>query len=340
MAIIPNEIKYSVIIPAYNAESTINRCLDSLVSQNRQDVQILVIDDGSQDRTPQLLEAYPEIAVISQPNRGVSAARNRGLKEARGAYVLFVDSDDYVSRDYFSQLDRMDPRCDLCYFRRAVVAGKQLEEERVFAGVNACDSWAGKMQLLLSSREIMQLYNKRFKRSIIAEHDLRFEESLYSSEDFNFSLAYSMACRTIDTYPDQLYYNDLSNQESLSRKARHDLTEQLVRGFHYAAATIQSAERSEREKQMLLTELDYLYAKCSCTCIAENFKFGRRGYFRNRTVFREICSCFSENLGNTNCKSFVHAGLRFLLKRGMAFPIYLVTLAMKGRSYRDKDDRI
>ena len=85
---------FSIIIPAYNAEAYLSRCLDSIFSQDYEDYEVIVINDGSTDGTATILKRYPQVKVINQSNHGMSSARNRGLEVAQGDYILFVDSDD------------------------------------------------------------------------------------------------------------------------------------------------------------------------------------------------------------------------------------------------------
>ena len=98
----------SVIIPAYNAEKYICSCLDSVLALSYQNKEIIVVDDGSTDNTGRIIDDYAEknrnITVVHQTNKGVSAARNRGIDLARGTYLFFVDSDDEVLEDYIDQL--------------------------------------------------------------------------------------------------------------------------------------------------------------------------------------------------------------------------------------------
>ena len=98
----------SIVIPVYQVESTLDRCVQSIVSQTFQDWEAILVDDGSPDRCPSMCDEWsqrdPRIRVVHQPNGGLSAARNAGIKEARGAYITFVDSDDYLSRDVLLQL--------------------------------------------------------------------------------------------------------------------------------------------------------------------------------------------------------------------------------------------
>lgn len=97
-------IKVSVIVPVYNSEKYLKKCMDSLVNQTLKDIQIIVINDGSQDNSKDILDMYlkkysKKLKVISTKNNGIGMARNLGLKHAKGDYVFFVDSDDYIAQD-------------------------------------------------------------------------------------------------------------------------------------------------------------------------------------------------------------------------------------------------
>ena len=103
------DLIFSIIIPVYNAETTIRRCLDSFTNQRFSDYEILLINDGSTDNSDAICREYADvnskICYLSKENGGVSSARNLGLEQAKGEYALFVDSDDYVSEDYFDVID-------------------------------------------------------------------------------------------------------------------------------------------------------------------------------------------------------------------------------------------
>ena len=98
----------SFIIPAYNAEKTIKRAVESIVNQKETtlDFEIVVIDDGSNDKTEEIVKVYPEVNYYKTENKGVSAARNLGIKKAKGDYIIFVDSDDYVSDSLLSDIEK------------------------------------------------------------------------------------------------------------------------------------------------------------------------------------------------------------------------------------------
>lgn len=101
-------IKVSVIVPVYNIEAYVARCLDSLMQQDLKEIEIIVVNDGSTDNSPEICKSYakkyPNIKYISQHNQGLSAARNTGIDAAKGEYIGFVDGDDFVKKEMFSTL--------------------------------------------------------------------------------------------------------------------------------------------------------------------------------------------------------------------------------------------
>lgn len=101
-------VKVSVVVPVYNASAYLAQCMDSLVRQTLSDIEVICINDGSTDDSSEILKKYAaedgRFRVISQENRGVSAARNRGMAEAQGKYIGFVDADDWISPDFYEKL--------------------------------------------------------------------------------------------------------------------------------------------------------------------------------------------------------------------------------------------
>ena len=100
--------KVSIIVPVYNMESRIRRCLDSLVNQTLKDIEIIIINDGSKDNSIKIIREYEKkyknIVVIDRENKGISATRNEGIEKAKGEYIAFVDSDDYVDLDMYEKM--------------------------------------------------------------------------------------------------------------------------------------------------------------------------------------------------------------------------------------------
>lgn len=158
----------SVIIPAYNAALTLPRCLDSVLAQQTDGLEIVVVDDGSTDETPQILDAYARahdnIKVCSQPNRGQAAARNEALRHATGEWILFLDADDYWGPDYLRPvLSQLTDGIDVLQtgFTRQPLTGKPT--------VYPCRR----------PYRYLSAWSKIIRRSFLLDHQIRFPEGLY-----------------------------------------------------------------------------------------------------------------------------------------------------------------
>ncbi|MGN0999226.1 MAG: glycosyltransferase family 2 protein [Faecousia sp.] len=329
-------IKYSVIVPIFNSEQTLSRCLESLVMQGRDDVQVVAVNDGSTDCSEKILlefaAKHPIVDYVYQDNGGVSRARNRGLDRAKGEFVTFVDSDDYVSADYFSVLDQAQDD-DLLVFAHENVGGPASDESKLFSELQNQQTAGQRLALLLSSRKIMSPCNKRFRRSIINEFALRFVESLSVGEDFNFCTAYAMQCRTIGVTEKKIIFIDISDQGSLSRRYRSHLDDKLVLVFQNVEKTISGNKLFAGQTPQLLAIVDYLYVKHVFSCVSEEFKHKKLRYFRDRRRIAEICEKFRQPISDDRC-GIVHRTLRLALKWRVYFPFYFVSYLVKGRNYR------
>lgn len=328
-------IKYSVIVPVYNSEKTLARCLHSLTSQNRNDVQIIVVNDGSTDASESIIldfaGRYPQILYKYQENAGVSQARNTGLDLAQGKYITFVDSDDYVAPDYYSHLDAAQD-CDLLVFAHDVVGGTPLDETALFTKLQQLETAHERLSLLLSSRKIMSPCNKRFRLELINRQMLRFVHDMHIGEDFNFCMAYAIGCHSIVPTAAQLLYVDISDQSSLSRKYRPRLDLQMKDVFTHITQTIQSSSQPEDLKTRLLAIADYLFVKNVFSCISEEFKLRKLSYCKDRLRIREICNTFRPEISGKRV-NLIHKAMRILLRLKIYWSFYLVSYWVKGRKY-------
>ena len=207
----------SVIVPAYNAEKTIERCMDGLVNQSYQPTEIIVIDDGSSDNTGTILDQYAvrneNIRVIHQRNAGVSAARNRGLDEALSECILFVDSDDAIGERFVETLMKYsDYDYVTCGFH---LQNPMLEWENIV--------FADEGQQMEAIRQHPSKYMgkyyfgspwaKLYKREILEQKGLRFSTSIHNGEDTLFNFQYMFIAKTIRIVPlcDYFYFYQKSS---------------------------------------------------------------------------------------------------------------------------------
>lgn len=290
-------MKYSVIIPIYNAEKTLARCLDSILRQPFSDYELLLINDGSGDGSGEISAAYarryPQIRYFPKENGGVSSARNLGLEQAKGEYILFVDSDDYVSQDYFALLSHTleSNAVDLLMFGYHNFGGVSTEwdagefYENAEVGVAEQISSAARKYLFSS------LWSKAFKRQIIEQHNIRFANDLAIGEDLAFIFSYAMHIRSIASISDKLYNVDVSDGNSLSRKARPYLTEQLMevnRRMYAAYCATEHSPEAARYYEAALSWMTYRSVYSSCK---ELLKFDYSAKQRRQEI-RKICKLY------------------------------------------------
>lgn len=109
----------SIIVPVYNSEKYIDRCLDSILNQTYKDLEIVLVNDGSNDQSLKILENYAlrdtRIKVVNQENKGVAAARNTGLDNATGDYILYVDSDDWIENNMVERMVELSANADIVF---------------------------------------------------------------------------------------------------------------------------------------------------------------------------------------------------------------------------------
>ncbi len=218
----------SVIVPVYNAEATIEKCVESLVYGFYQDLEILLIDDCSTDNSWQICQnaekRFTKVRCFqNKENSGVSFTRNHGLEEAKGELVAFVDSDDWVSGRYLQKLTE----CYQGHPKSLVICGHHFIDrtvgyERDYLWTSENDDhcyMAHGAQLfeLADAFLLQQVWNKLFEKRIIDQYALRFDVRQSMGEDYQFVLEY-LDKSTIDTYTiinEPLYYYIRANQTSL-----------------------------------------------------------------------------------------------------------------------------
>lgn len=189
----------SVIVPVYRAENTLRRCVDSICQQSFQDMEILLIDDGSPDTSGKICDELAQrdsrIQVLHKKNGGVSSARNSGINLAKGKYLQFVDCDDYLPLDYCQAL--MDAQEEygndtFCWTSLQVVSENGSVEQTKFSYAQEKVSLAERSDVLkFSARYVLNSpTNKLYHRDIVEKGRLRMDEQLSIAEDLLFNLRY------------------------------------------------------------------------------------------------------------------------------------------------------
>lgn len=204
----------SIIVPVYNAEAYLARCINSVMNQEYTNFELLLVNDGSSDGSAGLCDSFAQkdarVRVIHKENTGVSDSRNRALAEAKGEYIQFLDSDDWLTPEATKLFVRSaeNSGCDMVIADFYRVAGENLSHKGDIEkeGLLTRQEFAAQMMENPADFYYGVLWNKLFKRSIIEKYRLRMDPEISWCEDFIFNLEYIRHCRSIYALQAPVYY--------------------------------------------------------------------------------------------------------------------------------------
>lgn len=201
--------KVSVIVPVYNAEKYLIQCIDSILAQTFTDFELILVNDGSKDSSGKICDEYARkdnrIIVIHKENGGVSSARNIGIDITQGDWIVFVDSDDYISADYIMNIYPHDEDFGVCSIQCIGNSSKLLKfkTDKIITRNQIAD-W-----ILCNSQEfsfIATPWAKIYKTKIIKENDIIYNEKIKYGEDTDFVYRYLIHCNSIKLTNCAVYY--------------------------------------------------------------------------------------------------------------------------------------
>lgn len=249
-------MRFSVIIPVYNAEKTLRRCVDSVLSQLGDRDELILVNDGSRDSSGAICAEYAgrdaRVRLIDKENGGVSSARNAGLDTAQGKYVIFVDSDDYVSPTLYQDIDAVlqEDDWDLIRFSYCVDDGSSLTKK-----VMQPAAFRTRQQALpkiiddICSKALNGPVAKVYNREILDREQIRFPLGASVAEDRAFNIHYSLFVERYLISDCIAYFVNTENENSLSRKHHEDLSKQFQIADNYNEEALQKAKIPDKEKE-------------------------------------------------------------------------------------------
>ncbi len=261
-------IQVSVIIPVYNAEKYISRCIDSVLGQSMQEIEVICVDDASKDSSLSILKQYEakdsRIRVIVQKeNAGAAASRNLALQEAKGAYVYFLDADDYLDAEALEKLSlyAKETCAQLCFFKTKLVAEEGMELGRVPKGIMG--SYPGvytgseMLEEFVNNREFFYYpWSLLFQRKFLEENQLLFQHLLIG-EGGDFVLR-SLLNADVVVVLDGSYHNYYIHPMSVTNKDGETDTVLLGQVAQYISVLKHTAVHGKKGNEVFL---DYQYRK-------------------------------------------------------------------------------
>lgn len=336
-------MRLSIIVPAYNIENYIGRCLVSLINQTEKDMEIIVVDDGSTDRTAEIIDeiddCYPgRLKIIHKQNGGASRARNLAISMAKGDYIGFVDGDDYVDLSMYEKMlnkakeDGADVvTCGYYRIKDGHFYAKRTEKVACFS-----NKVLQEPELFLNN--VPYLWNKIFSRELIARSGVTFYEDLRIYEDLVFTYTLLLHARKISqvTEPFYNYVNRGGSLTNLFTEKRFD----LFKAFDHLILEFKKADsfyHFEDELQYIYEEHMYVAAKQSVAFkniplknrfIAEAFRYGQENfanfdecgiYFehkkKNKELYRSKSYWYLRSFLPNKAKDMVVEGRQFIREK-------------------------
>ena len=245
MNMIDRGINVSVIVPVYNGEKTITRCIDSILEQSLADLELIIIDDGSTDGTGDICRSYDDARLVYcwKENGGVSTARNMGISMARGHYVGFVDADDYITPDMCEKMYQagVEANADICVCDYEIVFSETKKETYTDLLRGGLFDKQQIQQEVLSkflghvdangniAKFDWVIFRRFFRKDFLTQNGLLFDETLSNSEDCLFAYLATNWADSMVYLKDQCLYINIRNAQSMTRRYLEDYWQQRCR---------------------------------------------------------------------------------------------------------------
>lgn len=322
----------SIIVPVYNVEKYIRRCLDSLLGQTFEDIEILLIDDGSKDSSGDICDEYAacdgRFRTIHKQNGGVSSARNAGLDNAVGKYIMFCDPDDYVEPTWCEKLynaaEENGGFFACCGYNEIRIRNNT---SRSVVAYSESDIPQEKLLMLYKNGFFGAVWNKIFNLSIIRQNNLKFDITISIAEDGVFLLQYLRTGRgNIGIIPITLYNYTIDNPGSLTKKMIPDHWKLMCRIFDDTVDTM-SANGIDfsRYSFSYYTGMNQTIIQSINTVFAYDISLKER-FSRGREILHSSQCMNSFRYGKLE---YIHPVYKAILKTHSFFLVWLFHCAVK-----------
>lgn len=257
------EFLVSVIVPAYNVGAYISECIDSLLVQTYKHTEIIIVNDGSTDNTELMLRKYDGIAnvkIINIDNSGVSNARNTGLKNSLGDFVLFVDGDDFVSPDfveYFLNLI-VNSSADFCFSKNCFFGANEKQSTKALETKILSPDEA--VAMLLSPEIVVGCWNKIYSSHFLKRNNILFDTGLFYGEGLRYIVESSLKASTVCMGWKKTYYYRKNNMSSATTNFNLDRMINGEKSLEYIGSIINLHDKNVNDQFLLHLTTYYVSA--------------------------------------------------------------------------------
>lgn len=281
--------KISIIVPVYKAERYLEECIESIINQTYKNIEVILIDDGSPDNSGKICDEFSKkdnrIIVIHSENKGVSIARNTGLKKATGEYITFIDSDDYVSNNYIEFLYNLLAENDA---EISIIGNDERYNNTVikinekFKKALTAEETIGK---ILEEKYFTSVcWGKLYKKEVIMKNQIQFDSNLKIGEDFKIMMQILENCNKVVIDTTQNLYHYRLNEDSVTQQEGRE------------EDWIKEIELSKEIMKWIKNKYPRMEIKAIQRYIRVNITFFTKIIKDNRSNIKDEISKFNENI--------------------------------------------
>lgn len=330
----------SIIVPVYNVERYIERCIESILAQTYKNIELILINDGSDDNSLQICNVFSNrdkrIRVIDKENTGVSSTRNIGIELARGKYLCFIDSDDYIENNYVEMLvgNIHENAVTFCgYFVDTYKENGNISSiPKIYRKENG-NEISNNLVYVFHQGFLSVIWNKIYDVSRLRENNIKFDEKLSLGEDLLFNLEYlKTGVKKIESVNYSLYHYIKRGKESLDNKYRRDFLDIQENLFGKLTELSNFYNVSDKEKNIL--KCDFMGA--IIVSIDNFYLFNSKDEKKLKYVIKKACQSIEKNeiIKKLNGKQKIVCGLRYIfIKKGLYKLDYLLRKLIKKISF-------
>ena len=222
--------KFSIIVPVYNVENYIDKCLKSIKNQTFKDYEVIVVNDGTKDNSMEIVKKY-DFQIVNQKNQGLSAARNTGVSKAKGEYLLFVDSDDYLEKDLLKELNKsLSNNPDVVRFQIQEVYEDSEKVNKYPEEAFTNHSGVEAFNIICKYKFVENAWAYTFKTSFYKKNKFKFKEGTIH-EDYGLIPLIIMKADKVNSI-NYIGYNYLQRSNSIMSNKNYEKTKKKVVDFY------------------------------------------------------------------------------------------------------------
>ena len=282
----------SVIVPVYNDEKNLPRCVDSILRQTHKDFECLLINDGSTDTCPAICDTYAQkderVLVYHKKNEGISRTRQFGIERSKGQYTIFVDSDDWIEDSFLENVIKKTERDEADILFMDFFAGNAIGRERHIHQKTFCTDIETALRFVLEEKLLSCLWNVIIKKSICMKNNIVFTDGINYGEDTLFILEILLNNPIVGYLPG-VYYHHTYNKNSFTRKNQKERYRERIKFLNRLPVLLAKNNRGDLYEHNFFPLNDKFQMLCSGVFsekeYRELFPLSITPYYRKRTGF-------------------------------------------------------